>query len=375
MATNTSTSQAATPAEIPEAGKTTIDDKMRFGPLRMAYESANALALDIANTVADKVKEKTVVIAGTQLLADYANLQAALLSLKGLEQEYKDLATYAKKVAPKTAATIRQETAVQPSRAATDAAAAAAPAVVTGLVAAGNPFVAAAMGALALLKTDVEFRGVETRVDRLAFELAVANAVASHGAARVFVPDFMLLPLAEVTDSTLRTALDAVGKAKTAAWLELAPLIRRVLDLEVDLEKAVNEKKADEEKKLKIELDAARANLEPINTPIMRADQLFDDLQSGWRKIETGEQLSTLARMLRIEAIDAMKPVYLHCAVVESGGHHKITRNLFTMIFFGDGLSFEGGAIARWALLSTEGAVERGGMITARRGAVFQDKL
>ena len=44
MANDTAAGTAAASAEKPEAGKTTIDDKMRFGPLRLAYDAAIALA-------------------------------------------------------------------------------------------------------------------------------------------------------------------------------------------------------------------------------------------------------------------------------------------------------------------------------------------
>src|SRR6185369_3134949 len=112
-------------------------------------------------------------------------------------------------------------------------------------------------------------------------------------------------PLAKAEDSALRRALEDLAKAKSAAWDAIAPLIRRVLEAETALDKAVAAKKDDDIKKCQAELDEARRAIEPLNAPLMHADQLFDDLQAQWRKIEEGEQVSKLARMLRIEAIDA----------------------------------------------------------------------
>jgi hypothetical protein len=62
-----------------------------------------------------------------------------------------------------------------------------------------------------------------------------------------------------------------------------------------------------------------------------------------------------LARLLRAEAIRVRQPAFLNAAVVASGGHNRIIRNLFRMLFLGDGLSFAGGATVRWALLGSDG--------------------
>jgi hypothetical protein len=374
MANNTAAGVAAALAEKPEAGKTTIDEKMKFGPLRLAYESARDLGYSIGITIADKIKDETVVIAGTQLLADYANLQAALLTLDGLQKDYELLQRFAKEMRSKTGGFVVEGAPglqakgtgiVQESPAlAADTAAAAATA---------NPIVAAALGALALLQSDVEFHGAETKVDRLAFELAVAGTLKKYDTKKVIIPDLVLAPLQVPKNSVFRTALDAVAEAKAKAWLEIAPLIKRALDAEAALDKAAQVKDADQKAAAvataQAELDTARRNLEPINTPLMRADQALDDLQAEWRKVEPGEQLTALARMLRVEAIatlrvDGKPPIYLHCAVVESGGHHRIHRSLLRMLFFGDGLSFAGGAIVRWALLASDGSIEQSGMVS-----------
>jgi hypothetical protein len=375
MADNTAAGIAAALAEKPEAGKTTIDEKMRFGPLHLAYASARDLAYSIGITIADKTKDDTVVVAGTQLLADYANLQAALLTLDGLKKDYELLQKFAKELKGKTRgfvaeaaadANLRAKAPGQPAPAAPVLEAAAA-------AAAANPFVAAALGALSLLQSDVEFHGTETKIDRLTFELAVAGTLKKFETKKVLIPDLVLAPLQIPKSSVFRTALDAVAEAKSKAWLEIAPFIKRALDAEAELDKAAQEKdavkKAAAVDSAQAELDTARRNLEPLNTPLMRADQALEDLQEGWRKVEAGEVLSTLARMLRVESIattkvDGKLPIYLHCAVVDSGGHHRIHRSLLRMLFFGDGLSFAGGAIVRWALLDSDGSIRQSGMVS-----------
>jgi hypothetical protein len=77
--------------------------------------------------------------------------------------------------------------------------------------------------------------------------------------------------------------------------------------------------------------------------------------------------------MLRAEqlSITLKGAVYLHAAVVSSGGHNRVSRSLLRILFFGDGLSSMGGAVARWALLEADGAVTTGGIRAAREGARF----
>jgi hypothetical protein len=73
-----------------------------------------------------------------------------------------------------------------------------------------------------------------------------------------------------------------------------------------------------------------------------------------------------LARLLRAEAIKTEEPIYLHAVVVSSGGHHRIARSLWRTMFYGDGLTFVGGATVRWSLLAADGSIEKGGIRVER---------
>jgi hypothetical protein len=346
----------------PQSGTTTIDDKMRFGPQRMAYGATKDLAIEIADAVSDHIKGKVVVIAGTQLMTDFANLEATKVTLAGLEGEYSRIAEFVASMS-ESARRGPDGAAKLPVRAARSDAA--------GMVAAAagaNPFVAAAVGVLNLLRSDVEYHGTQTSIDRLAFELHVAGALQRRGAAKVFVPDLMVQPHTSVTDSKLLETLEKVASAKRAAWLAVAPLVTRLARAEALLDHAISEKQdAATLEKLRVEVREARQDLEPFNAPLSHADQIFDALQAQWREIKQDAELSGLARMLRIEAIKKLDPVFVHCAVVDSGGHHRIRKNLLWMIFIGDGLTFTGGAVARWGLLAPDGAVELGGIVSATR--------
>src|SRR5271168_1530806 len=87
---------AKLPEVTPLEGETTIDDKVSFGPLRLSYESACALASKIVRPIAVRIQDQVVVIVGTSVLADFANLQAAYLTLEGLTQEYSSIEQHAR---------------------------------------------------------------------------------------------------------------------------------------------------------------------------------------------------------------------------------------------------------------------------------------
>jgi hypothetical protein len=105
----------------------------------------------------------------------------------------------------------------------------------------------------------------------------------------------------------------------------------------------------------------------------------LSDLQTQWNQTDAASGMTVLARLLRAEAIRKLDPLYLHAAIVTSGGYNRITHNLFRTLFVGDGLSFTGGTVARWALLEDDGTVKLGGIASAQItwGTLFgfKDKL
>src|ERR1700734_4313465 len=85
------------PQVTPLEGKTTIDDKLIFEPQRLSYESARVIASQIVCPIADRIKDQVVVVVSTSVLADFANLQAAYLTLEGLTQEYSSISQHAQR--------------------------------------------------------------------------------------------------------------------------------------------------------------------------------------------------------------------------------------------------------------------------------------
>jgi hypothetical protein len=362
------------PQVTPLEGKTTIDDKLIFEPQRLSYESARAIASQIVCPIADRIKDQVVVVVSTSVLADFANLQAAYLTLEGLTQEYSSIVQHARdsvdnRKKPSTGFELFGLTEGVAATAASTVGAVlgTAAAAVTPVGAA----VTAALGVLSLFREDVEYHGATTSVDRLAFEIEVAASLKSQGATQAFVPDLMTIPLAEATAESLRDRLAATEKAKAAAWGTIAPVVAELIDAEAELDQAAQAANKDKEliARLTAEVSTLRRDTEPLVGPLGRADQRFNDLQTQWCQIDSTSELSVMARLLRAEAIHALQPSYLHCAIVASGGQQRISRSLFRTIFTGDGLSFTGGAIARWALLAPNGAVQAGGIASSRQTA------
>jgi hypothetical protein len=345
----------------PLEGKTAIDDKMFFEPERLSYDSADRIAEKIASEIGTAVRAQVVVIAGTTLLGDFANLQAVYLTLESLKRDYDAVAAHAGTLA-------QRRSLVSPGLDSFVASAAAGlvSGAVSGVISPAATAVSAALGLVSLFREDVEYRGVKTAVDPLAFELALASKVKAGGAGQVFVPDLMVIPLAEAGKGSLQARLEELQKAKARAWAVAGPLITELVRLDGELDRAAKDKNQERLDRLATEVSDMRRDMQPVSDPLGRCDQRLADLQNQWNQAnESG--LTLLARLLRAEAIHAMNPLYLHAEVVSSGGHHRISRSLFRTVFLGDGLSFAGGATARWALLQKDGSVAQGGILVVKR--------
>jgi hypothetical protein len=375
-------SEAAASAIVePDAGKTSVDDKMMFETERLSYESADAIACAIALELRTQLKTQTVVIVGTALLADFANLDALRVTFKDLENEYEAIGTRAAAVrqapsqpgakAPQAGATPRLLDEVLVPEASGPAAlvgalsAAAIGAAAASMLGVAAPLVGAALGLAGLLKQDTQYYGDRTSLDPLAFELALADRVKRGGATAVIVPNLTVFEPAKKPDSLI-ACLERLQAAKSAAWSSVGPLIAALVSLEKSLAEASAAKNQVEVDRLSKELGEMRRNLDPLAIPLERADQRLADLQAMWEKVDDSTGWSLLARMLRAEAVHAHRPVYLHAAIVSSGGHHRINRSLWRLLTFSDGLSFTGGAVARWALLDRHGRIEKGGILSRR---------
>lgn len=352
-------SNSVTPLE----GKTTIDSQMFFEPERLSYQSADCITEIIAREVREEVKDQVVVIAGTHLLADFANLQSVYLMLGILRGDYDALAMYGRRLVEGRSLMKPEELenfkVLTPVEAITETISAAVVPVTTLLN--------ATLGLVSLFREDVEYHGLKTVVDPLAFEIALASKVKDEGATKVFVPDLMVVPPTEARTDSLSHHLYLVQEAKSRAWAVVGPLITELVRLEGELDQAAKDNDQERLDQLSAEVSELRRDMQPVSDPLGRADQRWADLQNQWNQSNDSSALPLLSRLLRAEAILAAKPLYLHATVVSSGGHHRISRNLFRMLFLGDGLSFAGGATVRWALLENDGSVAKGGIIVESR--------
>ncbi len=357
-----------TPTPVtPLPGKTTIDDKMSFEPERLSYESAVEIAASIVRKIRDAVQKKVVVIAGTRLLADFANLRAVYVLLDGLRRDYDSLGAQARALSERRALKLPgvKTFAGEAVQGLVGEVASAVGGAVSSVIAPATALVGATLGLVSLFRQDVEYHGEKTPVDALAFEIALAAQVKACGAQKVCVPDLVVLPAPQDGQGSLQARLNDVQKAKAAAWIRIGPLISELVRLEGELDEAAKAKRQAVLDRLSAEVSNLRRDLAPVTDPLARLDQRLSDLQSQLSQVEPATGLLQLARLLRAESLQALDPLYLHASVVSSGGHYRITHNLLRTLFVGDGLSFAGGATARWALLDKDGSVASGGVETA----------
>lgn len=347
------TTSATTPLE----GTTTVDDKMTFEPGRLSYVAARRIATLVAQRVKPHVGSAPVVLAGDAFLTDLGNLGAAKLQLAMLADDYQRVsgslnAANANRTASTTPAVVSM---------------AVVPAVTAGLQ--------GALGLVSLLRENVEFKGVETKVDPRAFEIALASQLTARGVANVFVPDLMVVRTPAATPDSFRGKWQAVQKERQAAWQAVGPLVADLARKDAELDLASRTGTAAQVAALSNDVLQLRRAVEPLTEILKHAETRLADLQSQWDKASETTGLTMLTRLLRAEAIEAMSPRYLHAAVVLSGGHNRVSRNLFRMIFLGDGLSSMGGVVVRWALLEADGRFVAGDLSEARRAAQFPGRF
>ncbi len=351
--------ESALPKVTPLEGKTTIDDKMFFESTRLSYISAQSIAKQIACQVKDDVKEKRVVIAGTSLLADFTNLQAVYLELESLQKDYDALARHGVSLLDR-----RKIEMPEKIRSLMASPAGLVGTAVSAEIAPITTILGASLGLISLFREDVEYHGIKTEIDPIAFELVVASEVKQNGGGNVFVPDLIAIPLADPRPGSLRARIEEVQDAKERAWAVAGPLVSELVRMDTELDLAAKSKDQDKLDMLTFESSQFRRDLQPLSDSLARSDQRLADLQKQLNEVNQTSSLTQMARLLRAEGIQSLNPLYLHAQVVASGGHHRITRNLFRTLFLGDGLSFCGGGIVRWALLNNDGSVAKGGIIT-----------
>jgi hypothetical protein len=355
----------------PLEGSATLDDKMTFEPTRLSYRGAVAAAAEIARVTCEAMaQDREIVITGGELLTDLANLTATELMLAQSEKQYTAIAALADKLLPEELEPSSVVFALPPGggtaaiKGAVAAFAAGIPPVVAGLQ--------AGIGLLALFRENVEFTGTAVTLDQLAVQFAVAAALKTHAKPVVRVYETAILPALDSEHSALQKALDRVQDARGKAWSAAAPHVKSLIDAQVKLEAAAgvpNNKEAVKEAADRV--TELRQQLAPITDALDDADKQFAGLTAQLEKVDEATGLLTLGRLLRAERMKRDAPLYLHVRVVASGGHHRVARNLFRMLFAGDGVSALGGAVVRWGLLDSEGALLAGGVYDYRRAAEF----
>jgi hypothetical protein len=355
-------------ADPPKAldGNTTVDDKVVFEAQRLSYDAARIIAEKIARRISERTRGKEVVIAGTQLLADYSNLVAIKAVLEELADDYDALAQLAGVSVIGILPKALEKAGIVDTRSSFTGALAGA-AITSGL-GAGTAGVQGALTLVELFRQDVDYKGVPIAIDTLAFELELASRLRMHKAKNVVVPAFAVFAAPARGESAFRTLLDRVHEARSRALRAIGP------------KKPAAKKKAEHGFGLDISSHTSHSSDEPASTPLATPEQLHDalaeidkrfgDLQTQLEKADAdGSGLTLMARLFRIETIMTRSPMLVHARVVLAGGNNRVQRSLFRTMFTGDGLSSTGGTVVSWAILSPHGAVEDGGIFSETRSA------
>jgi hypothetical protein len=360
------------PTITPLDGKTTVDDKVRFEPECLSYQSANFVAERIAQRVREDLKGRPVVIVDTSAVTDIANLEASFFELRQLVDDYEALAeravqlhrvrseasldkddTRRTKVEQVPDSGVLLENFIAPIPAIT---------AITTVLSAG-------IGLASLFRQDVELHGTETSVDSLTFKIALAEQL--RVTTSVYIAELYLPTSRALAKSDLRSQMEKVRAARAKIWGIVSPMISIIVRLDTQLDRAAknkDQKKLDEVSAL---INALRRDLQPVTDSLKEIDNRLAALEKLWAQVDSGTGLTVLARMLRAEALRSFGAPLLHAAIVASGGNTRTIRNLWRTLWSGDGVSFSGGAVARWALLDANGVFIKGGIEAAN--ATYKD--
>jgi hypothetical protein len=305
----------------------------------LSYEAASHVAATIAIEVESAIKDRYVVVAGTELLADLANLVATRVTLEGIASDYRALAAHAT-VAAKTHASIAAASGAEtmPGSNLVEGAIPIAAAIASSLSEAVPPLAAAAaavqagIGLVSLFRQNVNVHGVAVGVDALAFEIEMAAQLHRRGAARVYVSELLVFEVPRNDTKSLRGAIRHAQEARAKTWSELAPLVSHLANLEAAFDAAVAEGSQERVDLTIATIRDLRRMIDPIVAPLSKVDQRLDQLQAQFAASDSQSNgLTLLARLFRAESLKARDPLFVYVRVVASGEATELsTRSLAT---------------------------------------------
>lgn len=324
-------------------GTTTIDDKVFIECEMLAHLAISRIAARIASEVGSRAPSKTTVILLDPTLISALQMFAALeLQLVLLTKAFDGVAPPAQQQGPGLQA-------------------------LTALSIA--PITAAASGVLDLLglfRQDAQFSGRTVVIKENALYLEVARAL-RDSAFDVLFPRLLAFQASQTTQASqtvLTELFDPVFKARQDAAERLRPLLAETARLQTDILSREREfAEAGEERKklltkeiqdLKVELVAARKNLDPDLVLFENTDTQWNDLRKGLNTADAKTDLVPLHLLGRAaEAVSCFRAVegraiFLFAEGIVAGGTTRIRRSLLRTLFSGDGLEFSGGAIVAY---------------------------
>ena len=199
------------PSITPLDGKTTVDDKVRFEPERLSYQSASLIAERIARRVSKELEGWSVVIVDTSTVADIANLEATFFELTQLANDYEALAERAVQLHERRSE--RSEDSVK-TKLPPGSGVIQESFVVAPVITAATTAISAGLGLMSLFRQDVELHGTETSIDSLSFKIALAEQLCSK--TKVLIAELYVPHKEDLSKSKLQQQMAQVRAAYRA---------------------------------------------------------------------------------------------------------------------------------------------------------------
>lgn len=285
----------------PPAGSTTIDSDLKIEVEILALAALRHIASDIAQRIGALNARRPIVIVREDHLDDINKSRAILIQLKGLE----DAINAAKERIPKIPS---REVAAEKVTADSTR---------TSPIDLLAPFVSSATAAvqsianlLAFFRADTEYKGRTVSIDEAALHQAIGGQLLALKV-EATLPNGVALG----TEAPIHQRLESVLRARA----ELVGL------------------QATEDKK------AVLKALDTLVQDIFKRDGYYD-----LPRLSTAGKLGVLLEERK------PSPLVLTAKVLTAGGKYKIRRHLLTTLFWGDQLSYSGGATVAFSLFDPE---------------------
>ncbi len=235
-------------------------------------------------------------------------------------------------------------------------------------VAAVTDAVAGVVDLLGLFRQDTQFTGRTAQIKETAVYLEVAHALRANGFEVIYprLLGFQVEAKIQLSQKAVTDLFQDVFTAREHALGRLRPVLMELTRVEQEIvsrEEECIDPAPDRQDVLtqgiqerKAELVKIRENLDPNLLLFKETDAQWNEMQRGLVHVDEKSGLTPMQLISRAaEAIEHFRAsalsYFLYSEVAVAGGTMRIKRNLWRTLFYGDGISFSGGAVVSYALI------------------------